>query len=522
MAKRVTVLRLSGEWDTNLSKLHKSREYEYRFSLKRQITLVFVSIFALTIGLCLLVNNVFLEKFYTHNKEKALFSVYSSMKSACENGTFSSEDYDLYLQKTTGTHNVSIVIISSGFEPLKIYSTEPSDSILQELSNTLFGKMKGGHVIKTTEDYIVFQKKDERMGLDYLEMGGMLPNEAFFLMRTPLESIKVNAEIANKFLLYLGLGGILLSAVVIYFFTKKISKPILELADISERMSEMDFEAKYDGKDKTEIAVLGNSINKMSENLKNTIDELKAANVELQKDNELKTQIDNMRKEFISNVSHELKTPIALIQGYAEGLKEGVNESDERDYYCDVIMDESQKMNSMVKQLLLLNQLESGSDILNKEYFDICSLVHNYMQSAELLAKQNNIVLNIDVPNEPIEIFADEFKIEEVLTNYYTNAIHYCESDLEKRIDVSVKKEENRIILSVFNTGKEIPNEAFPHLWEKFYKVDKARTREYGGSGVGLSIVKAIIDAHNGEYGAYNKDNGVVFYVAIHLPEGDV
>ncbi len=489
----------------------------YKFSLKRQITIVFVAIMTLTIGLCWLINNVFLERFYTHNKENTLLSVYNSMKSACEDDTFSSDEFDLTLQKYSGTHNVSIVIISSGLEPLKIYANEPQEKLFMELTENLRGTIRVDRLIKETDNYILIQKHDSRMGTDYLEMWGVLPDTSFFLMRTAVESIKVSAELANRFLLYVGIGGILISAIIIYFFTNKISKPILELADISEKMSEMDFEAKYTGTDKTEIAVLGNSINKMSDNLKTAIEELRAANEELKKDNELKTQIDEMRKEFISNVSHELKTPIALIQGYAEGLKEGINEAEERDYYCDVIMDESSKMNSMVKQLLILNQLESGHDILTKESFDIVSLVKNYVQSAKLLANQSDIKVNVEADVDSLEVYADEFKIEEVLMNFYSNALHHAESESQKRIDVSVKKEENKVKVLVFNTGKPIPDESIEHLWEKFYKVDKARTRQYGGSGVGLSIVKAIMEAHGGEYGVFNSEEGVTFWFSLNI-----
>ena len=137
----------------------------------------------------------------------------------------------------------------------------------------------------------------------------------------------------------------------------------MELVRISGKMIQLDFDAKYTGNSKTEIALLGKNINELSETLENTISELKSANNELKRDIERKNKIDEMRIEFLSNVSHELKTPIALIQGYAEGLKEGISEDEEsKDFYCEVIMDEAAKMNNMVKKLLTLNQLEFGND----------------------------------------------------------------------------------------------------------------------------------------------------------------
>ena len=220
-----------------------------------------------------------------------------------------------------------------------------------------------------------------------------------------------------------------------------------------------------------------------------------------------------MRKEFIANVSHELKTPIALIQGYAEGLQEGMGEDKEsRDYYCDVIVDEANKMNKMVKQLLTLSSLESGNDRTVMERFDLTELIQGVISSAQILAQQKGIEVVFDV-SEPVFVWADEFKIEEVITNYLSNAINHA--DGEKKVVIRMEQEEKDVRVSVFNTGTPIPEDALPNLWTKFYKVDKARTREYGGSGIGLSIVKAIMDAHHQSCGVQNWQNGVEFWFTV-------
>lgn len=157
-------------------------------------------------------------------------------------------------------------------------------------------------------------------------------------------------DVFNRFIGYTGSGVLLVSVIIMVFFGNSFAKPILQITDIAKRMSELDFEAKYPVKTHDEIGVLGSSINTLSETLEATISELKTANNELQKDIEQKTQIDEMRKEFLSNVSHELKTPIALIQGYAEGLQDNISDDAEsREFYCEVIIDEAKKMNKMVK-----------------------------------------------------------------------------------------------------------------------------------------------------------------------------
>ena len=227
-------------------------------------------------------------------------------------------------------------------------------------------------------------------------------------------------------------------------------------------------------------------------------------------------QINEMRKEFIANVSHELKTPIALIQGYAEGLVEGMAEDKEnRDYYCGVIMDEAGKMNRMVRQLLTLTALEFGGERLSVERFDLTELIASVISSSGVLLKQNELTVDFD-GKEPVYVMGDEFKIEEVITNYLTNAIHHVGGG-EKKIQIRIdhRRDGKEVCVEVFNTGNPIPDEALPNLWTKFYKVDKARTREYGGSGIGLSIVKAIMEMHHKACGVKNHENGVEFWFTL-------
>ena len=491
---------------------------KYKHSIRRQITIAFALIMLFTIGVCLFMNDLFLEKFYILNKERALKTVYDSICSGVNENELDTDEFELEMQKYVAKHNVSICIITSLFEPVKIYSNEPSEELMLELRENIirdslwYGKLK--KMLLETDEYVMGILTDKRTQTDYIEVFGTLPDGSLFMLRTALESIKDSATIASRFLLYVGIVSLIISTIAIFFLSKNVTKPILEIADISEKMAKMDFETTYKGENRTEIGLLGNNINILSNNLKETISELKTANIELSRDNEQKAQIDEVRKEFLSNVSHELKTPLALIQGYAEGLKEGINEEEERDYYCDVIIDEAGKMNTMVKKLLNLNQLEFGNNNVTMERFDIISLIKNYVQSAEIMIKQNDIKVNLPNYNE-FYVWADEFMTEEAFSNYFSNAINHCEGDGQKRIDVNLQMIDNKVRVSVYNTGKPIPGDSIDHIWEKFYKVDKARTREYGGSGVGLSIVKAIMEAMGQQYGVINIDDGVEFWFTL-------
>ena len=483
-----------------------------KYSIKQQIAGIFIAVMVGTIILVWFANSTFLEKYYISNKVHAIYSAYESLDSAVSGGSISSDEFDLELRRVCDMYNISVVVIDAQSNTIKSTSRD-TDLLIRRLYDNVFQRDNKLEKIEDTDRYSLAVTTDQGMGTDYLEMWGVLDNGNLFLIRSPLESIRDSAKIANKVLAYIGIVVTLVSALLIWFVTTRITKPIMELKDISARMTNLDFEMHYKSRGKNEIDLLGEHMNQLSDTLEKTISELKTANNELQRDIEKKEEIDEMRKEFLANVSHELKTPIALIQGYAEGLKEGIHDDDESmDFYCDVIIDESGKMNNMVKKLLTLNQLEFGNDVITMERFDVVAMIHNFLQSAEILTQQNEVNVRME-QTEPIYVWADEFKTEEVIRNYFSNAMNHVKGD--KIIDVKYTMLENKVRIGIFNTGDPIPEDSLPHLWEKFYKVDKARTREYGGSGVGLSIVKAIMDSMNQQYGVINYTNGVEFWIEL-------
>ena len=174
-------------------------------------------------------------------------------------------------------------------------------------------------------------------------------------------------------------------------------------------------------------------------------------------------------------------------------------------------------MNELVKKLLTLNQLEFGNDQVEMERFDIVQLIKGKMQSLQILAQQKEAQITYE-GSESLHVWGDEFKVEEVLTNYLSNALNHIEG--ENRIVIHTEVRGSKVRVGVFNTGQPIPEEDLDQIWVKFYKVDKARTREYGGSGVGLSIVKAIMDSFRQQYGVENQDNGVNFWFELEYADG--
>ena len=486
-------------------------------SLNRQFAWIFGILLTGTILLCWFLNSIFLEKYYFIKKQGALHSAYNKINTAALSGDIDNSEFDLEIEQISGTYNIEMIVIDSDSETVKTTASYDQAQLLigQLLDHLFLDVQTTDKIIEKGEQYTIQQSMDKRSKTNFLEMWGTLDNGYWYMIRSPLEGIRDSAQIANRFLAYVGIFAVFAGCIITLFVTRRVTKPILQLAQISAKMKNLDFEVKYDGKEKNEIGVLGQHFNELSDTLQQTISELKTANNELQNDIENKEKIDTMRREFLSNVSHELKTPIALIMGYAEGLKMGINEDDEsREFYCDVIMDEANKMNVMVKKLLTLNQLEFGDDTVVMERFDIVELIRNYLRSSEILIQQKEVQVIFE-EDAPIYVWGDEFKVEEVFMNYFSNALNHAAFNKQIMISVERMEEQNKVRVKVFNTGEQIPEESLPNLWDKFYKVDKARTREYGGSGVGLSIVKAIMESLNQSFGVDNKDTGVEFWFEL-------
>ena len=512
------------------NKKRKKRVKAKKFhSLKHQISVLFIGLLLLSIFSITLINGLFLEKYYVSKKVEALEEAkvllsQMNLDDILEYDTDSGEDTKEAkaeipdeIEWNSSRNNLTWIIVN---EEDSGYYYWGENNMAKMLRSKLFGyvndldkDMERSRILKQTDTCTMWQVHDRFAGMEYVECWGQFDNGYYFLIRSPLESIKESAAISNSFYFVVGAIIVVISGLIILVVTSRITRPISELTKLSEKMSDLDFEARYQSWAGNEIDVLGDNFNKMSRKLESTISELKSANNKLQKDIEDKIKIDEMRKEFLDNVSHELKTPIALIQGYAEGLNENISDDPEsREFYCEVIMDEASKMNKLVKNLLTLNQLESGKDAPLMERFDIVSLIKGVIGSMHIMIEQKEATVIFE-ETEPVYVWADEFKTEEVVTNYTSNALNHL--DGERKVEIKVFREGDCVKVTVFNTGTPIPEEDIPNLWNKFYKVDKARTREYGGSGIGLSIVKAIVEGMNQKYGVCNYDNGVEFWFTL-------
>lgn len=484
-----------------------------RHSVTGRIAGAIICMVAGTALLCWILNNTLLERYYVNRKQNSLQRVYEMTIAAAENGSLYGDAVRIELERLCAKDSITLMVMNSGSNTLLFLGSD-EESYKHQFWEILFAASDvGTETLRSGTGFSIGKYRDSRLKSEYLILSGNLSDGNLILMRTALESIQESVALANRFLAYIGVCGVVLSAVVSYFVTRRITNPIRQLAELSRRMTGLDFDAKFQSRGRDEIDELGEHMNEMARTLERTISELKSANNQLVGDIEKRDRQDEMRRDFLANVSHELKTPLALIQGYAEGLSECVNEdSDSREFYCEVIVDEANKMNRIVRQLLSLNQLEFGNDMVAMERFDVTELIRGVIQSTAILREQEGISLSFQVEG-PIYVWADEFRTEEVLTNFMSNAIHYAAG--EKRIEVTARRQGGIARIGVFNTGDSIPEEEQERIWTKFYKVDKARTREYGGSGIGLSIVKAIMESFHQQCGVENRPDGVEFWFQL-------
>ena len=465
----------------------------------------------------IVVNSFVLESYYQFIKSNTLKSVYEEINSYY-NGNLKVENMSEELDKIAISNNFDIIIKDNNDVVVYLSNKDFLSNIRQIIDFWGINRKQEYKVIEESDNIEIMNIRDTETRINYILLTGKLDNGYSTYIRLPISSIQESVNISNRFLYLIASIVIIVGGIAIIFISKQFSDPISEINAIAKKMANLDFSHKYVVKDDDEINELGESINVMSEKLEKTINQLRKSNIELEKDIEKKSKIDEMRKSFISDVSHELKTPIALIQGYSEGLLENVNTDEEsRKFYAEVILDESNKMDKLVKQLLELTKLEYEKREFNNRTFNIVELEKEIVRSSQVMIEEKNTKVEFDTEDK-INVYADDFYISQIITNYLTNAIkHVKEVDGENYIKITntIIPEREKVRITVFNTGNKIAEENLSRVWNRFFKADEARNREDGGSGIGLSIVRAIMNNYGTDYGVENKENGVEFYFEI-------
>ncbi len=491
-------------------------------SIRKKLFIYIGSLAITLVGLTILANSLLLEPFYVFNQKKWLIEVYDTIDQI-NNDEY--EDHSLDFLLIQNDQRVDIIIRDA--DNNLIYGA--SANAPNHIGNTPTPRLPalehriGSYSLPTSYDVYLEEPIDENttflgfndttINVKHLALVGSLENGYLVELKIPLSIIDTNINLYNKFALIIGSIIFVVAMLIAYLISNNFTKPIIQMNNTTKKLRNLDFNSKCNVKTKDEIGQLAQSINELSSELSYNIQNLNNKNKELKVEISEKNRLDERRKDLLNSVSHELKTPLALMQGYAEGLKLNVSKSKEQsDFYCDVIMDEANKMNQLVEKLLNINQVEFGDTRLYFSKFEINDFIESILKKYIKVFDENQIKWSIH-KSDPVIVTADLIMLESVFTNYINNAINYVDDNKEITVNISATK--TRAKIEVFNTSPPFDEHDLTNIWNSFYKVDKSRTREKGGHGLGLSIVKVMQEAHGNNYGVKNQDNGVCFWFDV-------
>ena len=378
--------------------------------------------------------------------------------------------------------------------------TELSPRIMKILSRT---ENPDGSYFEIRKEYFA--------SAQYIVYGCFFDDDMALEIYYSIDSVKENSELASKVFFYLCLIIMFMIITLSIRIGFMVFAPLRNMIDITKRMANMDFSAKCPRYNINDLNELSASINTLGTSLSHALGNLQSENKKLETDIQYERRQEKIRKSFISNVSHELKTPIAIIKGYAEGMKMGIG-GDNPDEICDIIIDEADKMNNLIVRLMEYMKLSSGAYKLYSSTFNLKEMADDWAENHKKKMQRENIEFICDIdPN--FNCYSDVMMMENIFLNYLSNAISHI--DNEKIIRVTAEDMGKSYRVRVFNTGKPIPGTDIENIWQSFYRADKAHSREEGRFGLGLSFVSTIQEMSGEKYGVLNKNDGVEFWFDI-------
>lgn len=466
------------------------------------------------VGFVILCNFLFLEKFYVSQKLKELEEMGEKFEVLWQNEELS--ELASLIQEMENRYSAVIEFQSANQE--KLYSTR---RIQPQLNKYNFPYANSVQIRLTTEDMrhfyegkmVTFQAQNRLSSSQIIGITKQFVNGEVILAHVTVESIQESVALMNQFLFFVSILLFIFGWFWSKVYADHFTRPILAIKGMSESLSKLDFSRRWHDKRTDELGELGETMNTLSDILDKSIQEIRKQNKQLEDELHRKEALEEMRKAFISDVSHELKTPIALIQGYAEGLLYDINkDSENREEYCQVIVDEAKQMSTLVNDLLFISKLESGAEQLQQENFAIMPLISNVCEKLKPILS-SNVHVDVQIPN--VRVYADYRKIERVLTNLVTNAYKYVNE--KGIIRIHAVEQNGKLQIQLYNSCDHMSAEELEKIWISFYKIDKSRNRDLtlSSTGLGLSIVKKLMDLHNESYGAQNLADGVEFWFEL-------
>ncbi len=475
-------------------------------SLRHKLILLSVGVLALYYILVSLFSLLFMEPYYLHRVEQTLVDAFYTLKAQGE--------FDLNTVAELEKSNMSIII--ADVETMEIlYNSQMPDHFMPDFLGRLLPEIRD-HVRTTGIDYTinageVFQHTASGMVLTggrRVSLGG-LTDLYIVEISTSYASISQATSVSSAFTLGVGL---LVMVVAIFAFSRMssmVTRPVVQITEIADQIAHLDFSQKCDENAQGELGVMAQSINTMSDFMQSHIAQLEEANAQLLRDIAEKKAQEDARKNLVSNLSHDLKTPIGLISGYADGLRSGMAKTDsEVREYCDVICDESDRMMNMIVRMMELFRLESGTVELENEEFDLADLLNYVVEIFSIEIERMGLSFTADYA-DGLYIATDYFSVEQIITNYVQNAVSHMGEG--KTMSISVEDTGESYQVNVFNSAQPIPPEEMDRIWDSFYRLDKSRSGRKA-SGLGLSIVRSNMELLGGACGVENVPGGVNFW----------
>lgn len=476
-------------------------------SLRRTLILLSVGVLALYYVLVTLLSILFMEPYYLHKVERSLIDAYYTIE----------ERGQLDLDTVSALEESNLSIIVADRETMQVlYNSQMPDQFMRDMEQRILPFILDNAMasdtrynINTDELFRETTSGVRNSGVRRVSLGGI--TDLYILdISTSYASISQATGISVQFSLIVGLMVMVLAVLAYSRMASSLLRPVGQITSVANQIAHLDFSQKCDVDMGGELGVMAESVNTMSDTMQTYIAQLQAANEQLKADIQQKKEQEDARKNLVSNLSHDLKTPIGLIAGYADGLRQGMAKTDaEVREYCDVICDESDRMMSMILKMMELFRLESGTVQLEQEEFDLADLLDYEREIFAMEIERAGIDFTADYGSS-LYVTTDYFSAEQVLTNYMQNAISHMNGG--KVLRLWVTELETTYQVSVFNISAPIPEEELPRLWDSFYRLDKSRERSRRESGLGLSIVKSNMELLGGGYGVENMEGGVRFW----------
>ncbi len=493
-------------------------------SIRKKLFVQIGSITLLFILLLYLANTFLLEPFYMKSTKGKIISIYQDINTMSKDEINSESLYNLLYNSRTF---MELAIIDEENNTVylpnnRLFQDDNRKDLPFNLKLPPMNLIEGENIEDINENIHLINFIDPKNKSTSYMLTGHLDNGWRIEIRVPLASISENVAFFNQFILVTGALILFITIVAANYIAKHFTTPILDIFRVTDSIKRLNFNETCKVTTNDEIGKLAENINEMSYALEENTSNLEDSNKSLKEEVSERLRIDQERKTLLNNVSHELKTPLSLIQGYSEGLQINLHKKPEKiDFYCDVIIDEAKKMDTLVNQLLDINHIQFGDFPLYKEKINAKEFIEYILNKQEPFIEQASIDFRADLsllkthPN--IELHIDSLRSEQVIMNLLNNALAYV--DERKIITLSLEEHSHNesqdvhIRLSVSNTYKQVDLLEMDKWWKSFYKEDQARTRENGGYGLGLSIIKAIQEADGNEYGVYYENGFIHFYV---------